>query len=156
MIGRLTDLTRKGKISESELLLAKNEAEKANKLKSEFIANISHEIKTPMSSILGYTELLKEEEDDPEKKEKLNIILNAGNMLLALINDLLDFSKFCSIKMLFSNCHYFLQTIRTSCIFFCWMTFAITYALKTTEAWICYWTIYICFTGTLWPTAFIV
>ncbi|MDR3583939.1 MAG: MASE3 domain-containing protein [Desulfosporosinus sp.] len=76
-----------------ELKEAKNVAEAANNMKSSFLANMSHEIRTPLNSILGFAYLLFEEEKDPEKLEKLEIITNAGSHLLSLVNNILEFSK---------------------------------------------------------------
>ena len=69
---------------------------KANKLKSEFVANISHEVRTPLNAILGFAEILREK---PEvmKKEKgqryVENIISGGKDLLNMINDLLDLAK---------------------------------------------------------------
>jgi two-component system, sensor histidine kinase and response regulator len=76
-----------------QAITARNEAIKANELKSQFVANISHEVRTPMSGILGLTELLDREETDPSKKETIGFILGAAQNLMLLVNDLLDFSK---------------------------------------------------------------
>lgn len=62
-----------------------SEAEDANRLKSSFLANMSHEIRTPMNAILGFTRLLLEEEMQEKDREMLEIILNSGESLLALI-----------------------------------------------------------------------
>jgi len=78
---------------------AKNAAEVANKLKSSFLANMSHEIRTPLNSMLGFASILFEEENDLEKLEKLEIIINSGDHLLSLINNILDFSKIEAGKM---------------------------------------------------------
>lgn len=67
-----------------------------NQLKSEFLANTSHEVRTPLSSILGFTHLLQAQGYSPDNlrhHEYLNIILSSGQHLLALINDILDMSK---------------------------------------------------------------
>jgi signal transduction histidine kinase len=69
-------------------------AKNANEIKSAFIANMSHEMRTPMNAIVGLTGLILEEEDVPAKiKETLEKINTAGNTLMGLINDVLDISK---------------------------------------------------------------
>ncbi len=75
------------------LLEAKTEAERANQAKSEFLANISHELRTPMNSIVGFTRLLeKRQELGSESRTMVSAASRAANHLLALINDLLDVS----------------------------------------------------------------
>jgi two-component system, sensor histidine kinase and response regulator len=76
-----------------QLKKAMEEAESANRSKSEFLANMSHEIRTPMNAIMGFSEILSEKIKEPNLKEYLNAIINNGNILLTLINELLDFSK---------------------------------------------------------------
>jgi len=84
---------------------AKEAAEAANVAKSQFLANISHELRTPMNAIIGYSEMLKEEVEEihatevgnfAEDLEKINF---AGKQLLTLINEVLDFSKIEAGKM---------------------------------------------------------
>lgn len=77
----------------NELLIAKNEAENANRTKSLFLANISHEIRTPMNAILGFAELLSSKLTTPKFVEYAYSIVNSGQTLLRLINDILDLSK---------------------------------------------------------------
>ena len=76
-----------------ELNDARNNADKANKAKSTFLANMSHEIRTPLNSILGMNELILRATDDPQLMEYSANISIAGEALLSLINDVLDFSK---------------------------------------------------------------
>lgn len=79
--------------TKKELKMAKIEADKANKAKSEFLAVISHELRTPMNAILGYSQLLKQTIPDKEQKEQVGFIERSGRTLLELINNILDFSK---------------------------------------------------------------
>lgn len=78
---------------ETELKLARNEAEKANKAKSEFISRMSHELRTPMNSILGFAQLFSMGDLSPVQRRGVDHILNSGNHLLKLINEVLDISK---------------------------------------------------------------
>lgn len=81
------------KRAEQELLRAKEAAEGAARAKTEFLANISHELRTPMNGILGMTELALDTHLDAEQREYLLAVQSSGNALLRLISDLLDFSK---------------------------------------------------------------
>jgi len=85
------DITAR-KIAEEELKKARLEAEKANLSKSEFLSRMSHELRTPMNSILGFAQLMEMSLVNPAQKERLNHILNSGNHLLKLINEVLDIS----------------------------------------------------------------
>jgi signal transduction histidine kinase/CheY-like chemotaxis protein len=75
------------------------EANSASKAKSEFLASMSHEIRTPLNPILGFIDILREQEENTQKREYLSIIQKSGNNLLLIINDILDFSKIESDKV---------------------------------------------------------
>lgn len=68
-------------------------AEKASKMKSQFMATVSHEIRTPMSGVIGMTELLSETELTAQQREIVQTIKTCGENLLNLVNDILDYSK---------------------------------------------------------------
>lgn len=77
----------------AELEMSKKAAEAANESKTLFIANISHELKTPLNGILGMTAVCLSEPDPIRLKRSLGIIYKSGDLLLHLLNDLLTFSK---------------------------------------------------------------
>ncbi|TVY82586.1 Two-component system protein B [Lachnellula suecica] len=76
-----------------ELEISKKAAEAANESKTLFIANISHELKTPLNGILGMCAVCLAEEDLPRIKRSLQVVYKSGDLLLHLLNDLLTFSK---------------------------------------------------------------
>lgn len=78
---------------EKELQTALSKAEAANRAKTEFLANLSHELRTPLTAVIGLTSLVADNITDHEQKEDLGMVMDSGNALLKLINDLLDFSR---------------------------------------------------------------
>lgn len=92
----ITDLEK----SQSELKEALFAAQEANMAKTTFLSNISHDIRTPMNAIIGFTQLAKERIDDQaEVLDCLDTISSSGNHLLSLINDVLDMSHIESGKV---------------------------------------------------------
>ena len=93
-------LMNKVKIRTAQLAEARNIAEEANAAKSIFLANMSHEIRTPMNAVLGYAQILERADElTKESKAFVKNILNSGNHLLHLIDEILDLSKIEAGKM---------------------------------------------------------
>lgn len=92
-----------------ELLKQIEELEEANRAKNAFIANISHEVRTPMNAILGFSELILQLDASDQVNAYAQDIKNASNNLLAIINDLLDISKIESGKMELANGPYYVR-----------------------------------------------
>ncbi len=88
----VSDITSQKRL-EMRLIRARDQAEKATESKSEFLANTSHEIRTPIHTVLSTAELLSETTLDQEQADYLSQISFSGEVLLTLINDILDFSK---------------------------------------------------------------
>ncbi len=85
------DLNEQEKIA-LELKRAQEDAETANRARSEFIATMSHEVRTPMNAILGMTDLLRLSDLKRKQQNYIQIIESSGNMLLSLVDNMLDFS----------------------------------------------------------------
>ena len=78
-----------------ELSLARDEAEQASKIKSEFLSHMSHELRTPLNAVLGFGQMLELDAADLNADQRMSVqeILAAGKHLLVLINDILDLAK---------------------------------------------------------------
>jgi len=94
-IAVVVDITEQ-KHTQEQLILAKEEAESANKAKSEFLASMSHELRTPLNAVLGYAQMLQYDPQNPlssNQKEHTDSIIEGGSHLLDLINEILDLAK---------------------------------------------------------------
>ncbi|MFO1014944.1 MAG: ATP-binding protein [Caulobacteraceae bacterium] len=92
LIGAMRDITSH-KRAEAALRQAKEEAEEANRAKSAFLATMSHEIRTPLNGVLGMAQAMEQEALSPVQRDRLEVIRQSGETLLAILNDVLDLSK---------------------------------------------------------------
>lgn len=87
------EIRKQSKLNE-ELQRAKEKAEESDRLKSAFLSNMSHEIRTPLNGIVGFSQLLFEEEEDPETRQMyIDQVNQNSEMLLRIINNILEISK---------------------------------------------------------------
>ncbi|RQW80115.1 MAG: PAS domain S-box protein, partial [Methylococcus sp.] len=92
LIGTVMDITGR-KRYELELEQARDAAEAANIAKTQFLAHMSHEVRTPMNGVLGMAQLLEREPLTPEQRDMVQHIRASGKSLLSILNDILDLSK---------------------------------------------------------------
>jgi len=94
--GFIAIMVRVSQQTARKLQKSKDEAEKANKAKSDFLSSMSHELRTPMNAIMGFSQLLLSDSDEPlteGQKGGVTYILNAGQHLTQLVNQVLELSK---------------------------------------------------------------
>jgi signal transduction histidine kinase/CheY-like chemotaxis protein len=72
---------------------ARDRAEQANRAKSDFLANVSHEIRTPLNGVLGMVQVMRREEREADQSRRLDVIADAGQVLLSVLDGVLDLSK---------------------------------------------------------------
>lgn len=83
----------KQKQIEQALIEARNHAEESDRLKSDFLANISHEVRTPLNAIIGFSDVMSMAESDEERQELMKLIKNNNEHLLRLFDDMVNMSK---------------------------------------------------------------
>lgn len=104
------NITEQVKIQQN-LIDANEEAQKAAKLKDDFISVMSHEIRTPLNAVIGMTQLLIRKNPNKEQLELLNTIKFSGENLLKIINEILDFSKIKAEKVEFEEIDFNLRKL---------------------------------------------
>ena len=91
-IAVMEDITPRIK-AENDLVRAKEKAEESDRLKTAFLSNISHEVRTPMNAIVGFSQLLKEQSLTPEKRNSfINMIVSKSDDLLRILDEIIDVS----------------------------------------------------------------
>ena len=99
------------KEKQRELFLAKERAEQASQIKSQFLSVMSHEIRTPMNAVIGLAHFLMEENPRPDQMENLKTLQFSAENLMALINDILDYNKIDSGKVELEQAQFDLRNI---------------------------------------------
>ncbi|MGE5500383.1 MAG: ATP-binding protein [Ignavibacteriales bacterium] len=93
LLAKLDENDRSLRQTMAELVVARDQANEANVLKSQFLANMSHEIRTPLNGVLAMADVMAFDEMTDKQRERLSVIRTSGELLLAVINDVLDLSK---------------------------------------------------------------
>ena len=107
-VGTLADVTAEAG-AEAAMAAARDEATEASRLKSDFLANMSHEIRTPMNAIIGMTDLLLETALDTGQRDYAQTVRNSSEALLAILNDILDFSRIEAGRLLIEDIEFSLH-----------------------------------------------
>ena len=97
--------------ADQELLIAKERAEEATKIKSQFLSTMSHEIRNPLNAVIGMSHLLMQGNPSPEQLEHLHPLHHSSKHLLSLVNDILDYSKLESGKVVLKETEFDLESV---------------------------------------------
>lgn len=92
LCGIATDVTERKRV-EQAMSIARREAERANRAKSDFLSRMSHDLRTPLNAVLGFAQLLDMDNLSADQRESVSQILEAGRHLLDLMNEVLDISR---------------------------------------------------------------
>lgn len=114
-VGILAAVNRELELLTHKLEVAYDQALQASRLKSEFVANISHEVRTPISAVIGMSDLLLDTALSDEQKQFAKIVRESAESLLTIINDILDFSKIEAGKVELENIEFEVHSILESC-----------------------------------------
>ena len=114
-IGNIRDISER-KEMEVSLVSARRDAEKAANAKTRFLASMSHEIRTPMNWVLGFTQLLLDSELTGDQRKNSQIILDSGNAMMRLLNNILDISKVEAGQVQLSNEPMNLRKVLRDCV----------------------------------------
>eukprot|EP00755_Sulcionema_specki_P003660 Sspe_Gene.28174::Locus_12605_Transcript_1_1_Confidence_1.000_Length_3918::g.28174::m.28174 len=115
----LYDSLREGKHMKEqnrELVRLRDEARQAAEAKANFLMSMSHEIRTPMSGVIGYCELLLQSRLNPELQEMAKIIRSCGESLMAIVNDILDYGRIESGRLVLEEAELSLLDLLEECI----------------------------------------
>lgn len=96
--------------------LKKQEALLKAEARTQFFATLNHELRTPLNGVIGMAELLNQTDQTPIQKQYSETIINSGNHLLTLINDILDLTRISEGKLEFENSHYDLDQTLSDCL----------------------------------------
>jgi signal transduction histidine kinase/DNA-binding NarL/FixJ family response regulator/HPt (histidine-containing phosphotransfer) domain-containing protein len=105
MVGVIRDVTRR-RLAQQEIEAARAEAVAANAAKDEFLAHMSHEIRTPLNGVMGMNNLLAQTTLTAEQRQYVDLVGSSGQALLALVNDLLDYSRLQAHKLVLEHVRF--------------------------------------------------
>ncbi len=108
--GIIRDITER-KHAEISLIESMEKVARASKAKDQFLANMSHEVRTPLNGIIGFSDLLEGTSLDPVQRGYVEMLRDGGEMLLALVTDVLDFSKMVSGEMRLEKINFDLERL---------------------------------------------
>jgi PAS domain S-box-containing protein len=113
MVGALRNITQ-AKQAEQKLMRAIEAAETANRAKSQFLATMSHEIRTPLNGVLGMAQAMAADELSPTQRDRLAVVRESGQSLLAILNDVLDISKIEAGKLELEEAEFDMEDVAAS------------------------------------------